>query len=365
MTHAPDRLGQTVRQCHVSRRGIGRAGLLLLAVLAMPCNLAQADSLFPEPGLTNPKLRFATGRVVGNQPEVSPDLPNIPGPPSDWVVGQWQHTHYLSSNDQVPAPTIGDARYGGALYAFNAPFDESHLWIFHDRASYVFELFERDGVLRGGGANLFLSAKASTEATLDKPIDYALSARISRAEAAYWTATAEASGAVMGQVFSGFVLRFADPQSPRRINMFLQIPIAASRPGHGSYRSCNAGAEIVGVTANESLDRDPPLAFAADPGPLRPLRLRLNDYVCAVITHPAACAQPGGRSTQLGAFARVRDLHNWRLQAMYVGLETQARDLRPGAVTAVPQGSVAVGVQLSGLSITRDEGRNYGDGFCH
>lgn len=349
------------------RGRIGGGAYVVVGALALILALSapvRADELFPDPGLTDPRLRFATGRVVANQPEVAAELPDIPGPVSGWVVGQWQHTHYLSSADLLKSPTINDSRFGRALYAFDTPFDESHLWIFRDHSSYIYELFERDGTLIGGGANLFLSAGAVIKAEMDKPIDYSLAVRMSKADARYWTATAESSGAVMAQVFTGFVLRFDDPNSRRKINLFLQIPLSGSRPGPSRYRNCHANNDIVGVTANEGLGHEAPLAFQPDAGRLHAFRFRLNDYLCAVVTQPASC-QNDGKTVPLASYPGIRKLKNWRLQSMYVGLETQSQDLRPASPIHVPQGSVEAGLQLSGLHVVRDTAHEYGDGFCH
>ncbi|EQD37857.1 hypothetical protein B2A_11744 [mine drainage metagenome] len=47
----------------------------------------------------------------------------------------------------------------------------------------------------------------------------------------------------------------------------------------------------------------------------------------------------------------MKNLKNWTLNSMYVGLETENRDYRPGVRDHQPQGSVEAALQLSDLSV--------------
>ena len=61
-------------------------------------NAPTLTSVFSDPGLTNPKLRFHTGGVVNNAPEISKDLPNIDGLASSWYFAQWRQCRYRHSS---------------------------------------------------------------------------------------------------------------------------------------------------------------------------------------------------------------------------------------------------------------------------
>jgi len=168
-----------------------RSGRYLLPVLVAWVGIlllhsrgsAQPASIFPDPGLTNPKLRFHTGRAANGAPELSRRLPDIPGEASSWYVTQWNKGELLmpqrlSLNDNRYA----DARLGTRLYTFDTNTHESRVGIFvlPGRAG-VYELAASGGVLTdAGGSDLLLSANAGrADATFDKAIGLSLDMKLS------------------------------------------------------------------------------------------------------------------------------------------------------------------------------------------
>ncbi len=353
-----------------------RASLCLVALAgALWLGLARAQqprpgpdlSVFPDPGLTQPRFRFHTGRKANGAPELSAILPNIPGPTSKWTLTQWAHTKPLHPDQMTTdGPRTEDPRLGRSTYAFTSPHDKSHLWIYRNPQDghYVYELYERDGRLQGGGKNLFLSAKASQpNATLDRVIAYDLKAKLSRARIAYWTNSAATSGAVQASVFSGFVLEYTGPSEPGTIVLFLQIPLAGSRDPRSSYRSCQQQGRGMVITANQSLPGDALLPFRPDPGPPRSLHYVLNQYLCSVLSQPMPCTRPGGRA-MVDFTTTARDFSKWDLKSMYIGLETQATDLRPTAQIRGQQGTTAAGLQISDLRVVRYDNEPFTRSDC-
>ncbi len=357
--------------------GIAGAGLLSAALAGTTIKAeAGADSqdVFPPLGPEVPRLRFHTGAAANNRPEIAPDLPDYPGQPSDWVVVQWQHQQVLTSgaltrNDLAAA----DRRLGPATYSFTAADGHSHLWIYAhaNGREPIYDLFERDGDLReAGGQNLFLAADATSGGIpLDQAIDYRLEAKISQASVAYANPTARASGAVLAQVFTGFVVQYPDRQSGKPSTIFLQIPHASSRNQPGQhvpreYRSCHAsgGAKTIIYGADQSDESS--LPFAAATGPLAHLHYSVNQYLCALVKRPIICPSTEGGQTPLKLLDGLSSFHDWTIRGIYVGLETQNRDLRAPSPVATPQGSVSVGLQISALHVLQHPDRPFTPADC-
>ncbi|MHB1768320.1 MAG: PEP-CTERM sorting domain-containing protein [Phycisphaerae bacterium] len=292
-------------------------------------------SVFPNPGLTNPRMQFNTGAVVNNQEQLSPYLPNIPGPLSGWVVTMWNRSEVLNANEMVTNdPSVSDPTFGSAAYSFTTPNQNAQLAIYRDTVNnqWVYNLFERNGTLTpGGGANLFLSANAvGGPFTMNHPIGYNAYAKISEASATYNNPQAMTNGAVLAQVFSGFILQ----DSNQGLTVFMQIMLADSRGGTGG----NGGITYLSQSGNTYVvDIAPPggnpLAFQTDNGPLHYLSYQLNPFFSEFLA-----AESFGSAASNPA--------NWSLNSMYVGLETE-NSISGGA----PQGSVSVGLQIAGLTV--------------
>lgn len=335
----------------------GALGTPLLLGLLAAAHAAAPDAMFlaPDPGLSIPRMKFTTGRAVDNKPELFPMTPAIPGPVSGWTVTQWDQSHPLRPDAMATnAPGTRDPGLGRAAYAFGTPADATHLWIYRrpGRAGgYVYELYQRDGILRQGGKNLFLAAKATRpDFTMDHPLDYAVKVRLSRVALRYDTPAAARNGAVQGTVFSSFVFGLRPGTGLRHATIFLQIPISGSHGGRSDYLSCRVAGRGVVVTANQDVPGQVILPFESDSGPPTALHQRVNQYLCALLTRLHRC-QDGASLVPLPDQAAFDDLGNWRLESMYVGLETQATDMRPNSVSRRPQGTVAVALQVSDLRL--------------
>jgi hypothetical protein len=72
--------------------------------------------------------------------------------------------------------------------------------------------------------------------------------------------------------------------------------------------------------------------------------------VTTVFSKPIAC-QVKGSGAQMITLASI-DPSQIGLKSVYIGLETQNADRRPGAAVQGPQGNVELGLQLSNVHIT-------------
>ena len=324
------------------------------------------QAVFPPLGHKTERLRFHTGATRNNQPEISPVLPDIPGAPSDWFVAQWSQQEIIVPKAmQRLVDETRDPRLGVAAYAFTSPDHHSHVWIYQSSGrDPIYELYEEDGVLSAaGGSNIFLSATTGPAGpSLDYNIEYRVDAKLSRASVKYLTPTAKESGVVLGQVFTGFVIQFPNPETKRPSTLFLQIPHSASKP-IGDYRSCNESDGSLTITSGNHLPGDEILEFAASTGPLKHLRYSVNRFVCDLITRPLQCKGPGAPPTTT-LIDRVTTFSDWKIKSIYVGLETEARDVRPRAENNSLQGRVAVGLQISSLHVERDWGEPFAPRDC-
>lgn len=319
-------------------------------------------SVFPNPGLTNPRMKFNTGEVVKGIPQFSPLLPNIRGPLSGWFVWMAHRSEYLNGSEMVRNDEkLKDAKFGPAAYAFITPNHNALVAIYrnHTAHCWVYNLFERNGPLDpDGGANLFLMANAqSGHFTMNRPVVYNLWAKISQAHISYNNSSAEKSGAVLAQVFSGFILKFHSRNPRRRITLFMQIHMADSRPWMGKTggitdEQCTwtpAGAVLIADIAPPG---GYPFHFRSDGGPLHHLHYLLNGFLREILAaQPPLCRRTDGSVHDLKFTNRMTNLKNWTLNSVYVGLETENRDYRPGVRDHQPQGSVEAGLQLSDLSV--------------
>jgi hypothetical protein len=302
-------------------------------------------NVFPDPGLNDPKMQFNTGQAVDGNPQLSPILPNIPDPLSGWFVAVWHRNEVLNASEMVTNdPGVQDPVLGTAAYAFTTPNQNAQLAIYRDtiNSRWVYNLFERNGTLTpAGGANLFLEVpNNSASVTMNHPIIYSLYAKIAKASVTYDDPQAMTNGAVLAQVFTGFILKFYSPDPSQNITLFMQIHMADSRgPETGGIfdEQARSGSSGVVYTVDFVPPGGNPLAFATDNGPLHYLSYEINPFLTQFLAHPLASAP-----LSVGA----ENPANWSLNSMYLGLETE-NSIAGGA----PQGSVSVGLQVSDLSV--------------
>lgn len=121
----------------------------------------QFVSMLPNPGLQNPRMRFHTGGVANNGPEIFPNAPEMPDyPVSDWFIAQWAKTFPgepdgtgLMRPDVMfeNAPTTEDSVYGPSRWAFPGGMDNrSHVWIYLQDGQPIYELYSEHGWLSPG-----------------------------------------------------------------------------------------------------------------------------------------------------------------------------------------------------------------------
>ena len=278
---------------------------------------------------------FNTGLAVGANPQLSPILPNMPGPLSGWFVATWNRSEVLNASEMVTNdPNISDPTFGPAAYAFTTPDQNAQLAIYRDTTNnrWVYDLFERNGTLTSsGGANLFLEVpNNSANVILNNPVFYSVYAKIAEASVTYDSPQAMTNGAVVAQVFSGFILQNAS----QGLTVFMQIHMADSRSGYGT----NGGITDLQRSGDTYIvDIVPPggnpFAFQTNNGPLQYLHYQLNPFFSEFLA-----AESFGSSASNPA--------NWSLKSMYIGLETE-NSISGGA----PQGSVSVGLQIAGLTV--------------
>jgi hypothetical protein len=353
-----------------SRRGRRMASLYLILIsagplwvlehrMARPAERSQAESVFPEPGLTNARLRFHTGAAEPNGPVIAETLPHISGPPSAWFVAQWHQDGPLLRPDEMTKddPITRDSRLGRAAYAFSASDGHMHVWIYPNKVyqGFVFDLYERGGALQAdGGANVFLSAEAATkDATLDAVIRYSFYAKLSKARVSFDHPAARHNGSVLAQIFSGFIFHLDNGKPDISATVFLQIQHTSSRNESIDYHSCRYDDRSVTVLFSRNLASDLQLPFVRSTGRLQRLSFILNRYVCAFLTRPLPCSGPRGNQLNLTLVPAAFDFKNWRLTSMYIGLETEDHDIRSTSASSRVQGSVEAGLQVADLRVIR------------
>lgn len=353
------------------RRGTVLAGVVLMlsGINTYTQAYGALKSVFPNPGLTNPRMKFNLGMRINGADiaGLSRYLPAIPGPLSGWTVTMWHRRETLNARELLRDDrALRDPRLGVPTYAFITPDHNSQLAIYRDRKSHrwVYDLCEKDGMLLpNGGSNLFLSARARRGPfTMNHPIIYNLWAKISQANIEYYNAGAEKSGAVLAQVFTGFIFSMQSLHPADRITLFLQLPLADSRngkfggakfggPGGVTYQHCVSEKNGTVIIENIAPPGGCPLPFRAQHGPLQHLHYRLNTFLRAVLAHPPMFRNSYGNTHRLAYTSHAQNMKNWTINSMYVGLETQIRDFRLGVTNHHPQGTVAVALQVANVRV--------------
>src|SRR5882762_1183723 len=85
--------------------------LALVQLVGLPSDADETTNAFPGIGGEVERIRFHTGRVENNQPQISPILPEILGRPSHWSLVQWgQSKIILPTSLKTDDPTTRDAR---------------------------------------------------------------------------------------------------------------------------------------------------------------------------------------------------------------------------------------------------------------
>jgi hypothetical protein len=349
---------------------VGRAAtsLVLLQCASLPSGAQETTNAFPGIGGHVERIHFHTGRVTNNEPEISPILPEMPGVPSRWSLLQWSQSQViLPTSLKTDDRATTDARLGPAKYAFNASDGHSHMWIYLDPTSHrpVYELYERGGALTGaGGANLFLSSDAPQGGiSLNHEVLFEVDAKISKASVDA-SMSAQQNGAVLAQVFAGFTVHFPEKDGGTISTMFLQLPIARSTPAQTAYQSCTTEGGHRTIIFGPLQEKNSALPFEADKGALRHLRFNINSYICEILSKPIVCGDSAGQKTSWMPSAGVTGFQDWKITSMYVGLETEAQDLRPQSLTKDVQGKVEVAMQLADLKVTPDYGHDLSPSSC-
>lgn len=321
--------------------------VLLLCLSAAPSGSLYAASfvnLVTPLELASPRVPFHEGKTQNGQPLINPALPSLPGTASDWYVAQWQQPLYLSAGN-----ISQESRPDRKSWQFTVPDRRLSLKIAREpRASgYVYNLFERGGLLTdGGGSNLFLATNArKTNTDFSKKITLSVNTRVTTAVARYNTPAAELTGAVQAMAFTGIGLMFVDPNGGLRQFVFMQVSLTSSRSSTNSARlMCRLAGD------------QPQLLYAPDVDALpfkqtrrtRHMLYDLSTLVDTMISHPYPC---GGRSINWSAAERI--VANWHFTGLYIGLEVQDQDLRLQSATRASQGTAQLGLEIAAVSVKR------------
>ncbi len=315
------------------------------------------------PDMDNPKLKFTTGRVVDNKPEISPVLPAIPGPSSDWTIAQFSPIQMVTPESMV-SNSAGDrdAVFGTAMYSFSAPDAHSHVRIFKNPATghLVYELYESGGALgAGGGSDILLAAKLKKPfPTFAQQLNFSMQAKISSASATYDTPEAMHNGAVLAQTGMAFIISLPSPVNGTPSTLFLQISLAHSGklalqglPGKAPFLvQCNMFKNGgLGLYTVGTLNGVTPLIFATDNGPLHDISFNLNDYIKRLVSTPLNCTAEGQASQKI-SLAGV-DPSKIILKSVFVGPETEVADHRKTSTFTAPQGKAEMALQVSNLQL--------------
>jgi hypothetical protein len=301
--------------------------------------------VIPPLAAASPRMRFHQNETRNNQPLIPTELPDIAEPPSPYYIAQWNQSSYITAalvtrND----PATRDPILGIATYAFEGPDRHTHVRAYPAPRSWVYELYQAGGSLQiGGGTNLFLTTDhVAPDATMDRRITADFDAKLSRA--AIWAPeAAQASGAVLSMLFAGFGFLYTDPANGSQDFIFMQLPIASSRliSRKATFMSEHGRAALYLPNLDHG---EPLLPYESDSGPLHRFHYELNDYLQDLLTKDI-CHDEWS--------APQREVRHWRLNTFYIGLETEARDLRPESRTTEPQGSVETAVQIANVSVRR------------
>ena len=342
---------------------------------------AVVKQLYSDPSTDGPVLAFGDGQVqaADAMPEVYSALPSIPGGNSAWQLIEWNKPEYLdptafTTND----PATADPQYGNALWSWATPDAESGLRIYNSgnaAAPYVYELRGSGGTLHdGGGSNVFLSDPVAANVSFADTITYSLDAQLTQAQVAYDTPGAQASGAVLGSAFTGFGVWFNQPYSAGyeaalpSFLLYLQIGIASSDfpqgGSEGDYRSASLlpantawSQGSASLVYGSLLPGNVALPFTAAATPTK-LTYTLNNYLEDAIRQPWPVTDTSG-TTWRTLPAVTQDLSRWTLGGVYIGLETESSDDRAGSTDTSTQGSIAMALQVSDISVTDDTSQPY------
>jgi hypothetical protein len=74
-------------------------------------------------------------------------------------------------------------------------------------------------------------------------------------------------------------------------------------------------------------------------------------FLRRVLAHAPMYRKPNGVMHQLVYSDQAKNLKNWTINSMYIGLETENRDFRPGVTDHRAQGTVSVALQVENLSV--------------
>ena len=323
-----------------------------------PVNSAIPIDLFPDLTDAPQRLRFHDGRISQNKPEISPDLPAVPGQASPWYVVQWRRPELLSAGSLLAAGTSRrDDIFHVSRFDFQTPDEATQVSISGTGREALYRLYAKDGVLvDGGGSNLFLSSDAlNGGVTLEKPITYSVALQITSAKISYLNSSAEASGAVLGGGFTGFRLQLRDEGAPRSepVSVFVQLQHVSSRDRAADHLGCHSrqSSGSPQIVYSRTLQHDAFLPFSVTSKPTL-FRFDVNEHVRDLIKNPVRCVSPLGKVSLFSWPAGARNFANWRLTSMFIGLEVQNQDQRSGGKIVGPQGTVELGLQISNLHVS-------------
>jgi hypothetical protein len=326
---------------------LARSLPMLAALVALfTSSEAFAQNLVTPLAQSTPRLRFHLGQAVNNAPVISPVLPDMPYTVSSYYVSQWNQSSYikptlLETDDRATF----DNQYGVARYAFESEDGHAHVWVYpDDKSSWVYELYETGGTLRGGGgSNIFLANDHLIAGTFGRPISLDFDAKISKA-ALFGSINAQQSGAVVSQAFTGLGYLFIDPQTHNQQFVFLQIPITVSGgPVRRAAKSFCSGTSI-SLFQPSLVNNEKILPYISDTGPLHHFHYALTSYLKDLVAS-TACGQTWPASAS--------NPNNWSLTAFYMGLETETADDR-NAQNNPPEGYLETGLQVANLVLVRE-----------
>ena len=322
----------------------------IIALAMFPAS-AWAQNLLPS--LDNPKLRFGTGGVKHNQPEVSDLLPDLPGPASGWYLAQWHQNSIISAGSLQHGVGPADPLLGLPLYSYTSPNKQTSITVYKDKESdhLVWRLYEHGGWLtNGGGSNLFLSTNLPRGGVnFSQHLTFSFDARLTDAMVQFSTPTAERTGAVLGMAFSGMVVTFPNPLTGIPSTLFLQLSLANSLERTTPQIACREINGSLRILFGGYLGAKLPLSFT--PGSsLEHVSYNLNQYENAIFGEPLHCSI-NGKNTMVS----MNSVNPAKIiiTSLYIGLETENIDKRPGAAAfGRPQGDVAMGLEVSNPTLT-------------
>lgn len=317
--------------------------------MATPVVTVRADTvtdLISPLEVSSAVLQFNEGQALNNQPAVDPILPAIAGTKSPWVLTQWNHDVYIYPTSLQVSGTAASPVYSLAASDSEAAFVIRSL---SGEPGYTFNLYNSDGTLtNAGGRSLYLSTNvlSGTTSTFDQEIDLSLDVRVSYASASYSTATAAATGAVLAMAYTGFGVMYVDPVSRLQQFVFMQLNFTQSGTFTNVAKTFCLGNVL--TLFNASVPAGNILPFQTDTGALHHLQYNVTTAVQQMLSNPAPCdgVTPVWTAAQ-------RNPANWHLTSIYFGSETENTDLRPAAVTHLPQGHAALDLDVANLQIVR------------